>query len=122
MVMKLYRDHFAPNLLAVEGDTRELNATATKSADGNRVFVKVVGPADRAIEVRLTMASGFTPARAILKLVAPESLAARNSLERPHAAKPVSGPIRTEENRVVFTLPGWSVGVAELRHEEREQP
>ena len=47
VVMKLYRDHFAPDLLEVGGDAAGLSATATRTADGETIYLKLVNPADR---------------------------------------------------------------------------
>ena len=41
VVMKLWRDHAGPHLLAIEGDAEGLDAAATKTDDGSRVFFKL---------------------------------------------------------------------------------
>ena len=46
VVMKLWRDHYAPQRIALEGQTEPLNAVATKSADGKTLYVKAVNPSD----------------------------------------------------------------------------
>ena len=44
VVMKLWRDSFAPHLLAVDGPDHPLNFVATRSADKQTVFLKAVNP------------------------------------------------------------------------------
>lgn len=114
VVMKLYRDHFAPNLLAVAGDAAGLNATATKSADGRRVILKAVNPSDQPRTVKLTVTGAFTASKASLDLVAPNALEAKNSFEQRDAVRVVPGQVQRNGNEVSFTLPRWSVGVVEL--------
>ena len=114
VVMKLWREHYAPNLVEMTGNLYGLNAVPTKSADGQHVYFKVVNPKDKLVDVRLVVEGGFKPAKASLKLVAPDSLMARNSLDKPDAVKAVSGQIRVEDNTVHFVLPRWSAGVVDL--------
>ncbi|HWA11416.1 MAG TPA: alpha-L-arabinofuranosidase C-terminal domain-containing protein [Opitutaceae bacterium] len=114
VVMKLYRDHFAPDLLELSGDAAGLNATATKSADGRRLVLKAVNPSDQPRTVKLTVTGTFRPARAGLQVVAPNDLAARNSFDHRDAVKAVTGSAERSGNQVTFTLPRWSVGVLEL--------
>ena len=44
VTMKLWRDSFAPNLLAVDGPDHPLNFVATRSADKQTVFLKASTP------------------------------------------------------------------------------
>ena len=93
VVMKLYRDHFAPQLLKVEGDAAGLSVDAAKSADGKRVVVKLVN----AVRCRARCIAGVerVSARARLRcqLVAPDSLSARNTMEHPDLVRAVAGKV-----------------------------
>ncbi len=78
VVMKLWREHYAPQRIALEGEAGSLNAVATRSADGRTLFVKAVNPSDEAANVLLQV-TGDTPDSATLQLIAPGQLAARNT-------------------------------------------
>ena len=113
VVMKLYRDHFAPSLLKVEGNPGGLNVDATKSADGQRVVVKLVNPSDSARDVSVELA-GFQAGNAALQIVAPDSLSARNTMEHPNFVHAVAGKVTRDGGVVQVSLPRWSVGVLEI--------
>jgi alpha-N-arabinofuranosidase len=114
VVMKLYRDHFAPSRLEVTGDGRGLNVVATKSADDSRLIVKVVNPSDGAVELRVDIAGGFEPKTASMHLVAPDNLSARNTLDQPGAVRVVAGRVTRDDRGLQCALPRWSVGVIEV--------
>lgn len=113
VVMKLYRDHFVPQLLSVEGDAPGVNANAAKSEDGRRVVVKLVNTSDAAREVSVEL-GGFTAGSAKVSLVAPERLEARNTLEHPNLLKVAAGKAGVAGSAVNVSLPRWSVGVVEV--------
>jgi len=115
VVMKLYREHYAPDRLALSGDPGALNAVATRSADSKQVCVKAVNPSDQPIDVRLEVKDTFVAHSASLKLVAPDSLSARNTLESRDTVHVVDGKLGRNRNAVTFTLPRWSVGVVTLQ-------
>ncbi|MCR4411436.1 MAG: DUF1080 domain-containing protein [Thermoguttaceae bacterium] len=110
VVMKLWRDHYAPERVELAGDAGPLNAVATRSADGRMLVVKAVNPAKTAVAVELTVAPGFRPGGSKLTLVAPGDLKARNTLERPDAVRPTPGTIEARGQTLRFTLPGLSAG------------
>ena len=78
--MKLWREHYAPQRIALEGESAPLNAVATKSADGKTLYFKAVNPSDEAVPVVLKLAGGAA-GKATLQVVAPGDLHARNTLE-----------------------------------------
>jgi alpha-L-arabinofuranosidase len=109
VVMKLWRDHYAPHRIRWEGDAGPLNAVATKSADAQTLHFKAVNPTDRPVRVELTLQGGPI-ASASLELVAPGALSARNTLDAPRVVSPVSAPVIPEGSTVRFTLPAMSCG------------
>lgn len=115
VVMKLCREHYAPQRIALEGGTAPLNAMATKSADGKTLYVKAVNPSDEAAQVQLRV-SGDAPGKATLRLIAPGQLAARNTLEARDAVQPKPATVHQEGSTLRFTLPPISCGVVEIRH------
>jgi alpha-N-arabinofuranosidase len=114
VVMKLWRDHYAPQRIAVEGEPGSLNAVATRSADAKTLCFKAVNPSTEAVVVELKLAPGFSPGTAEMQLVAPGTLQARNTLDEPHAVRPVSGQATVDSGRVRFELPGLSAGVVTI--------
>jgi alpha-L-arabinofuranosidase len=91
------------------------DAVATKSADGRTLCFKAVNPLREKVAVDLALKTGFTASEAKIKLVAPGSLQARNTLEEPHAVRPIPGRISIDEGRVRFKLPGLSAGVVTIK-------
>lgn len=117
VVMKLWREHYAPNRIAMAGTRRggePLNAVATSSKNGKTVYFKAVNPEEQSVRVELTVAKGFKILSAKMDLVAPGSLSARNTLEQPNAVRPVGGKVERDAQKIKFTLPRWSVAVVTI--------
>jgi alpha-N-arabinofuranosidase len=114
VVMKLYRDHFAPDLLQIAGDLAGLSATATRTADGETTYLKLVNPADREVAVDVTLRGDFPLLAASMELVAPDNLDARNTLEQPTAVQAVEGKVERAGMSARFSMPRWSVAVVTL--------
>jgi len=115
VVMKLWRDHYAPHRVAVEGDAGGLNVVATRSADGKTVFLKAVNPARRAVAVSLTIAGAAEGTRAGFELIAPGSTKARNDLDTPRAVAPAKGRTSRQKGVIRFEMPPLSAGVITVR-------
>ncbi|MCU0873785.1 MAG: DUF1080 domain-containing protein [Pirellulaceae bacterium] len=113
VVMKLWREHYAPHRVALEGETAPLNAVATKSADGKTLYFKAVNPSDEAVPVQLQLAGGAA-GKATLQVVAPGDLAARNTLEARDAVQPKPAAVQQNGATLRFTLPPLSCGVVVL--------
>ena len=114
VVMKLFRDHFAPELLEIAGNAGDLNATATRTSDGERIYVKLVNPRDQEVSVEVALRGDFPLLAASMQLVAPGSLSARNTMEQPAAVQAVPAKIERTGMTVRVRLPGWSVAVITL--------
>jgi alpha-N-arabinofuranosidase len=114
VVMKLYRDHFAPDLLQIAGDLAGLSATATRTADGETIYLKLVNPSDREVAVEVTLRGDFPLLSAGMQLVAPDSLDARNTLEQPSAVQVEEGKVERAGMTARLRLPRWSVAVVTL--------
>jgi alpha-N-arabinofuranosidase len=113
VVMKLFRDHFAPELLKVEGATGGLSVDATKSADGKRVVVKMVNASESPREVSVAF-DGFAAGSGIFYVVAPGSLEARNTLEHPDLVKVATTKVSLSGSAASVSMPRLSVGVLEV--------
>jgi alpha-N-arabinofuranosidase len=114
VVMKLYRDHFAPDLLEIAGDLAGLSATATRKADGETIYLKLVNPTDREVAVEVALRGDFPLLAASMQLVAPDSLDARNTFDQPTAVQVVEGKVERAGMTARFSMPRWSVAVVTL--------
>jgi alpha-L-arabinofuranosidase len=114
VVMKLWRDSFAPNLLAVEGTERPLNFVATRSADKESIFLKAVNPTKNPIEATIRLDGDFAAKAATIKLVAPGGETVKNSLDKPDNIKAAAGTATVNKDTVRFTMPPLSAGVVHV--------
>lgn len=114
VVMKLWRDSFAPSLLAVDGPDRPLNFVATRSADNQTVFLKAVNPTGDAVEAAIRLEGDLTPKTATMRLIAPGGKTVKNSLEQPDKIKVVAATASVEDQTVRFTMPPLSAGVVRV--------
>ena len=111
VVMKLWRDHYAPHFLKTQGDTVGLNVATTTSADSSTLYIKAVNPTEKPRKVHLEIEDGFGASEASFELIAPASLSARNTLEKPHSVAPEESDVSLSDNAVRFTMPPLSAGV-----------
>jgi alpha-N-arabinofuranosidase len=111
VVMKLWRDHYQPQRLALGGDTGNLSVSATKSEDGRKLVLKVVNPTDQPLTVAVQVKGAFLAGQGAWTLVAAESPEARNSLDKPDAIRPVAAPTEVSGQTIRVVMPRWSTGV-----------
>ena len=114
VVMKLFREHYAPDLLEITGSPGRLNANATRSPDGDKIYLKLVNPAPHDVPLEVALRGDFPLLAAALQLVAPGSLTARNTLSDPNQVHPVDAKLERSGMTVRLTLPRWSVAVLTL--------
>jgi alpha-N-arabinofuranosidase len=114
VVMKLWRDSFAPNLLAVEGPDHPLNFTATRSADRQTVFLKAVNPTSNPVAAAIRLDGDLAPKAAAMQMIAPGGETVKNTLDHPDNMKVVPGTAVVENGVVKFTMPPLSAGVVRV--------
>ncbi len=114
VVEKLWREHFAPTRVMLEGPERPLNVVATLSEDKRSLFLKAVNPTTQAVEVELDLKAGFAPRSAALRVVSGAE-SDRNSLREPRKLAPRDGEVTLEGVKARFTMPPLSAGVLSLR-------
>ncbi len=111
VVLRLFRRCFGPVRVALSGlEGGPLDAVATRSEDGRRVFVKMVNSGPRELAVAVELGGGWTPRRAELRYVTAESLTARNTLDQPDAIREQCREV-TAQGRTEVRLPAASVSV-----------
>lgn len=111
VVMKLWRDHYAPDRLAVRGRAAPLDVVAARSADGRSLCLKAVNASDQPRNVEVSVSEAFPVARAALTKVAPGGLVMRNMLGDPGRVRATPGHVRVEGQRLLFELPRYAVAV-----------
>ncbi len=111
---KLWRDHYAPDLLEMEGPDRPLNATAVRTEDGRAIYFKVVNPKQHAVELELTVKPGFTVGDASMRIINPGDDRVKNSLAEPDALRIESHPVRQDSQTIHVHLPAISAGALTL--------
>ncbi len=114
VVMKLWRDNFASNLLAVDGPDRPLNVVATRSDDNETVILKAVNPIDTAMNVVVHLQGDFKPKSATMQLIAPGGETVKNTLEEPDNIKVIAAIATVKDRAVTFTMPPLSAGVVRV--------
>jgi alpha-L-arabinofuranosidase len=114
VVMKLWRESFAPNLLAVDGPDRPLNFVATRSADKTTVILKAVNPTEKSVEASIRLDGDLAPKTAALQLIAPGAADVKASLEKPDAIKAAAATATVDGRTVKFTMPPFSAGVVRI--------
>jgi alpha-N-arabinofuranosidase len=115
VVMKLWREHFAPNRIGIEGETNGLNVVATKSQNGKTVYFKVVNPTNEAAEIVLSLDDAFKVKKASMMIVAPGSLSAMNYLDKPNVVQPEEREVEIIGQNVKFELPSLSATVVTIK-------
>ena len=105
VVIKLFRDHFAPELLEISGDSAGLSANATRTADGDRIYLKLVNPTGQEVPVQIALRGDFPLLTASMQLVSADS---------PAADHPVAANIERTGMTVRLRLPRSSVAVITL--------
>ena len=113
VVEKLWRDHFAPKRLKLDGPDQPLNSVATLSEDGKTLHLKSVNPTKQPVTISLTTSAAFATAQAELLVVSGRE-SDRNSLAEPVQLAPRPQPVVREAGVIHFAMPALSAGVLTL--------
>jgi alpha-N-arabinofuranosidase len=109
VVMKLWRDHFAPNLIELQEETGDLNVVATKSADDKHIFLKMVNPTDKFMSLAVKVLAEVNDAD--FQSVSAPSLTDGNTMQQPNKIKPESRYIDFGGKTLSFSIPAYSASV-----------
>ncbi|MBC7353459.1 MAG: alpha-L-arabinofuranosidase, partial [Thermogutta sp.] len=113
VIMKLWRDNFAPERIAAEGVPEDLNLVATRDPQQGVVIVKVVNPGKEARRVSVKVA-GQAIESATAQKVAPGDLLARNTLDQPDAVRAEKADVALVDGAATMELPALSCVVLRL--------
>jgi alpha-N-arabinofuranosidase len=116
VVMKLYREHYAPQLLRITGAPDALSAVATRTADGHTIVLKLVNTSAKPMEIRLKLSGSLHPRKVEMFTVAPDSLTARNTMEQLDAVRTIESTLPAPDagNDEKIAISRWSVNVVVL--------
>lgn len=114
LATKLWRDHYAPNQVALNGVNAPLNAVATLSDNGRVLFLKMVNPGEEPLNLDVALPPTMTKGKADYVLLNPGGPTACNSLEYPGLIHEEQAMIHQENNRLTFALPAYATGVVTL--------
>jgi alpha-N-arabinofuranosidase len=114
VVEKLWREHYAPKRIKLEGPEQPLNSVATLSEDGRTLYLKSVNPTKQAVTINLAVPAAFARAKPELLVVSGQEND-RNSLTEPNKLGPQTQQV-TAPAAGVFqcTMPPLSAGVLAL--------
>ena len=115
IVTKLWRDHFAPYLIKMEGNTDILNIVATKAEDGKQIILKAVNPSNEDISLKISLPDKYAMKSSQFQEVAFKSLQDKNTMEDPKRIESVLVDTRQLNNRIMITIKKWSAGVITIQ-------
>ena len=118
VVMKLWRDHYAPNFIEMEGTDTRLNVVSTMSADTSMIYFKAVNSSENSIQVNLSIEGSFIPDTAILEEIY-ASLYEQNSISDPDYIEVQTGVATISGNMVSFNLKANSASVVSISRQEK---
>jgi len=114
VVMKLWREHYAPYRIEVTGDSGPLNCVATKSKDGKKLYYKAVNPGSEPVSIELVIKGTKPITSTRMQLVTCDSLSSRNTLEEPNRIRPVPAKAENAGESIRFKLPAYSAAVVSV--------
>ncbi len=114
VIMKLWRDNYAPNRIHSDCDDIDINLVTTLSEDGSTVFCKIVNPVDEEKEISIELNESFNLKDVEFQIVTPDSLKQRNTMENPETIIPIEGKISYKGKNINFEMPAYSCGVVRI--------
>jgi len=115
VVMKLWRDHFAPDRLGLTGVPDSVTAVATHDPEARKLVVKLVNNSSGDQFLSISFPSGFKARSSTAWLVRGATLSDRNSMENPRQISPVEVPVNLKRQKISVNLPGLSCLVIETK-------
>lgn len=115
VVLKLWRDHFLPNRISMEGETKHLNIAATASDDKKQVCVKIVNPTERPVTMKIK--GGAMLGIPVWKVIHASGLTESNSMEFPERIKVKEQEVTMLGNDLIVPVPAYSASVLSMKQE-----
>lgn len=115
VVMKLWREHFAPDRLELTGIPDSVNAIASFDPADRRLVIKLVNNSGTDKPLSIKMPAGYRPASAQGFLVKGNSLSDRNTMEQPGKISAINQMVPINRNKLSTNLPGKSCLLIEVK-------
>lgn len=112
VILKLWREHFLPNRVALKGDTGTLNVIATTSDNREQVCLKMVNPTDQPISVEVK--GGMNLGAPVWEVVSSSSLLDGNSMNCPDRIKVEKKAVDIAGEDIRMVLPPYSASVLSM--------
>ncbi|MBN1795599.1 MAG: DUF1080 domain-containing protein [Sedimentisphaerales bacterium] len=114
VVMRLWHDHYAPNVVETTGTDTNLNVVSTLSDDEKTLCIQIVNPDPEDKSIELEIDDSFIPETAYMDYVAPGDLYAHNTLANPDAVHVQSKVVCMNGQVLRFIMPAYSAGVVTI--------
>lgn len=115
VVMKLWRDHYAPYRVQTTGQDTSLNVVSVLSEDGQTLIIRIVNPDPTVKSMAFQIHDSFLPETAVMHYVAPGSLDARNTLAEPNRVRVQAKVIGLNGQTLRLRMPAYSAGVIAVK-------
>lgn len=116
VVLKLWRDHFLPNRIALKGDTKDVNVIATMSDDKKDICLKIVNPTDKPVTMKVK--EGAMSGVLVWKVVNASSLTECNSMDNPDKIKVEEKEVTIHNKDIMIPLPAYSASVLRIKNKK----
>jgi alpha-N-arabinofuranosidase len=114
VVMKLWREHYAPEWLDLKGIPDSVSGVATIDRKNNRLVVKLVNNSSKKRSMSITLPEDFKGVKAQGYLIGPGSLYDRNTMDQPGRIAPRDHQVKFRRNEIFLYLPGLSCLLIEV--------
>ena len=121
IVMKLWWDHYGPNLVETISSDNYLNVNSVLSEDHSELYIRIVNTesSDRSVEFEID--STFNVDSAYLDYVAPGDIYARNTLADKDAVRVQSRIVGRDGQVIRFNMPAYSAGIVTVKTTEQHK-
>lgn len=113
VVLLLWRNHFLPNRIHMDGDAQGLNIIATASDDRQEVCLKIVNPSDKEVELRVK--GGKLLGIPEWTVVRASSLTDKNSMADRDEIKAEKEQVVADGDDYMLTVPSLSASVLYMK-------
>jgi len=114
VVMKLWRDNYAPNRIRSIYYDSTLNIVSTLSSNKKLAYCKIVNPVKNRKKINIEVNDLFPIRDVELQIITADSLEHRNTMNNPESiiAKPENITIRGQN--IIFDMPAYSCGILKI--------
>lgn len=115
VVMKLWREHYAPNYLKTVGANSSLDVVSTMSDDNSTVYFKAVNTSSNNINIILNLDDTFAPESVDIKRVVSSSIYDKNTFSEPDKIRVSESTGVINGQKVSSLLPAYSASVITIK-------